>query len=273
MAIINVLDRLEPILIEIELNTFQINSHKSNANMANTGAILAYLFTNNSKNSTVRTVGQVATIGGLIYGSSERNNAANIQEKNIILISQIINIVERDGINIIRQEADTNNIRRFIELNLKTGKYLDLIVREYVSKIKSKGRLGKKNINLLMQANNIDVFNYKIRLNKIYKILEPNKQIPSIEQDFINATRQLNMDIIAKEGLYSKVIIITFILLGLISLQSLEYGGWFFIAGLLFWCINHYFPFFPETKKLKLAIDNFATKINSTCGINSINYR
>ena len=49
MIISNVLNRLEPILVEIELNSVQINQHKSNANMANTGAALAYLFTNNSK--------------------------------------------------------------------------------------------------------------------------------------------------------------------------------------------------------------------------------
>ena len=273
MAISNVLNRLEPKLVEIELNSVQINQHKSNANMANTGAALAYLFTNNSKNSTVRTVGQVATIGGLVYGGSQRSQAASIEGKNIILISQILDIVERDGINNIRQESDTNNIRRFIELNLKTGKHLDLIVMAYLSKIKSKGRLGKKNINLLIYANNIDVFSYKIRLNKIYKSLEPNKQIPQIEQDFINDTRLINIEKITKEGLYTRLIIFSFLLIGFVTVQSYNYGSWFIIGALIFWGINHYFPVFTETKKLKISVDAFAMKINSTCGINSINYK
>lgn len=273
MSISNVLSRLEPILVEIEFNSIQINQHKSNANMANTGAALAYLFTNNSKNSTVRTVGQVATIGGIVYGGYESNQAASIEGKNIVLISQILDIVERDGINNIRKESNTNYIRRFIELNLKTGKHLDLIVIAYLSKIKSKGRLGKKNINLLIHANNIDVFSYKIRLNNIYKGLEPSKQIPPIEQDFINDTRSINIEKITKEGLYSRLIIFSLMLIGFVSAQSYNYGSWFIIGGLIFWGINHYFPIFLETRKLKLAVDSFALKINSTCGINSINYR
>lgn len=273
MAISNVLNRLEPILVEIELNSVQINQHKSIANMAKTGAILAYLSTRNSKNSTIRTVGQVAAIGGFVYGSSQINQAASIEGKNIILISQILDAVEREGINNIRQEIDPNYIRRFIELNLKTGKQLDLIVMTYLSKIKSKGRLGKSNIKLLIHANNIDIFSYKIRLNKIYKSLEPNKQIPPIEQDFINDTRSISIEKITKEGLYTRLIIFSLLLIGFVSAQSYNYGILFIIGGLIFWGINHYFPFFPETKKLKLAVDAFTLKINSTCGINSINYK
>ena len=93
MLISNVLNRTEPILVEIELNSVQINQHNTNANMANTGAALSYLFTSNSKNSTVRTLGQVATIGGIVYGSSQKSQANSIERNNIILISQILNIV------------------------------------------------------------------------------------------------------------------------------------------------------------------------------------
>lgn len=273
MAILNVVDRLESILVEIELNSIHINQHKSNAHMANTGAAIAYLFTNNSKNSTIRTVGQLATIGGLVYGGSQRGQAASIEGKTIILISQILDIVERDGINNIRQESDTNCIRRFIELNLKTGKHLDLIVMAYLSKIKFKGRLGKKNIDLLFYASNIDVFTYKIRLNKIYKSLDPNKQIPQIEQDFLNDTRSINIEKLTNEGLYSRITIFTLLMIGILITQNYSFGSWFVIGSLIFWSINHYFPFLPETRKLKLAVDSFAMKLESTCGINSINYR
>jgi len=273
MLISNVLNRTEPILVEIELNSVQINQHNSNANMANTGAALSYLFTSNSKNNTVRTLGQVATIGGIVYGSSQKSQANSIERNNIILISQILNIVESEGINNIRQERDTNNIRRFIELNLKTGKYLDQIVVKYTSRFKSKGRLGKKNINILTNANNIDVFNHKLRLNKIYYQLDPTKQIQAIEQEFLNNVRSLNIDKIINEGLYSRVIIFSFILLGFFTIQSFNYSSWLIILGLLFWGINHYFPFFPETRKLKIGVDDFIAKITSTCGINSISYR
>jgi hypothetical protein len=156
---------------------------------------------------------------------------------------------------------------------LKTGKHLDLIVIAYLSKIKSKGRLGKKNINLLIHANDIDVFKLKIRLNRIYNILEPNKQIQPIEQVFINEKRSINIEMLNKEGLYSRIIIIMLLLIGFVSVQSYNWGIWFIISSLMFWGVNHYFPFFPETRKLKLAIDRLAHNISSTCGINSINYR
>jgi hypothetical protein len=273
MVISNVLNRTEPILVEIELNAVQINQHNSNANLANTGAALSYLFTSNSKNNTVKTLGQVATIGGLVYGSSQKSQANSIERNNIILISQILNIVESEGISNIRQERDTNNIRRFIELNLKTGKYLDQIVVKNTSRFKSKGRLGKKNINLLTNANNIDVFNHKLRLNKIYNQLDPTKRIETIEQEFLNNITPLSIDKIIKEGLYTRVIILLLIIIGFLTNQSFNYSSWLIIGGLLFWGINHYFPFFPETKKLKTAVDDFVNKINSTCGINGISYR
>jgi hypothetical protein len=273
MLISNVLNRTEPILVEIELNSVQINQHNTNANMANTGAALSYLFTSNSKNSTVRTLGQVATIGGIVYGSSQKSQANSIERNNIILISQILNIVESEGINNIRQERDTNNIRRFIELNLKTGKYLDHIVVKYTSRFKSKSRLGKKNILLLTNANNIDVFNHKLRLNKIYNQLDPTKRIESIEQEFLTKVSTLKIDKIIKEGLYTRVVIVSLIILGFVTIQSFNYSSWLIISGLLFWGINHYFPFFPETKKLKTVVDEFVNKINLTCGINGISYR
>ena len=272
MVILNILNRLEPILTQIELNSSQISQHKSNSNMANTAAALSYLFTNNSKNSSVRTIGQIATIGGLVYANSQNNQADNITGNNIILISQIINEVERDGINNIRQEPDLNYVRRFIELNLKTGKHLDPIVIRYLKVIKSKGRLGNKNINLLINANNIDIINCKIRLNKIYLSLDSKKQIPNIEADFIKNTNQLNTEKIVKEGLYSRIIIFTLIIVGVITIQKYEFGIWIIISGLFFWGVNHYFPFFSETKKLKLVIDEFSEKIKITCGINSISY-
>jgi hypothetical protein len=268
----NILNRLEPVLTQIELNSNQISQHQSNANMANTAAALSYLFTNNSRNSNVRTIGQIATIGGLVYANSQNNQAENITGNNIILISQIINEVERDGINNIRKESDLNNVRRFIELNLKTGKHLDPIVLRYLKVIKSKGRLGNKNINLLINANNIDIINYKIRLNKIYMSLEPKKQLPNIEGEFINNTSQLSIEKIAKEGMYCRIIIFSLIILGFVAIQKYEFGIWIILSGFLFWGINHYFPFFSETKRLKAAIDNFTDKIKLTCGINTINY-
>lgn len=273
MKILSVLNRLEPYIDTLEENKLKINGHKSNARIANTGAALAYLFTNNSENSTVKTFGRIATVGGLAYGYSEQNNATNITSSNINIISKIIEIVESEGINFVRQENDANLLKRFIVLNLKTGKHLDELVLENISRIKNKGRLGKKNIDLLLNLNYYDVFNYKLRLNSIYKKLDTAKLIQDIEEKYSIEKQEINVDKLLKEGLYSRIIIITFIVLGLLPYQSNNLNKILIIIGLLFWLINHYFPLFPQTKKLKIAVDNFTNNINSTCGIISINYK
>jgi hypothetical protein len=273
MSIINVLNKLEPILHEIELNTIQINQHTSNANMAKTGAALTYLITDNSKNSNIRTIGQVASIGGLVYANSHQNQANGIESKNLLLISKILDLVEREGMNYIKLEKDTNIIGRFIQLNLNTGKHLDLIVLKYSSRIKSKGRLGKKNINILINAINIDAFNCKLRLNRIYKILDSSKQIPSLGKEFTNDTKLINIDKVIQEGLHTRLIIFSLLFFGIFTIQFYQISVLLIFFGLLFWGINHYFPFFSETRKLKQTIDNFIIKLNLTCQINTLYYR
>ena len=149
MMLSDVIQRIEPILTEIEMNSVQSDVHGSNARMANTAAMLSYLFTSNSKNSTVRTVGQVATVGGLLYGNSQRNQANAYQQKNAVLISQAIGMIEREGIPVIRQERNVDLIRRFLQINLNIGQHLDNLVTKFISGLTYKGHLGKSNIYLL----------------------------------------------------------------------------------------------------------------------------
>lgn len=234
MKILSVLNKLEPYIDTLEENKLKINNHKSNARIANTGATLAYLFTNNSDNNTVKTLGRIATVGGLVYGYSEQNNAINITTNNITIISEIIKTVENEGINFVRQENDINLLQRFIVLNLKTGKYLDDLVIENISSIKNKGRLGKNNINMLLNLNNYDVFNYKLRLNYIYIKLDTTKPIQNIEELYKIDKQGINIDKLVQEGLYTRMIIITLIILGLIPFQSNNSNKILIVVGILF---------------------------------------
>jgi hypothetical protein len=274
MSVSAVIQRLEPILTEIEMNSIQSDVHGSNARMANTAAALSYLFTSNSKNSTVRTVGQVAIVGGLLYGNSQRNQANAYQQKNAILISQAIGMIELEGIPVIRQERNVDLIRRFLQINLTLGQHLDNLVTRFVSGLTYKGHLGKSNIHLLYHVNNIDLISYKLRLNHIYRVLDSGKQLGHIEKDFVESRQYLNIDKIAKEGLIARIIIISLVVLGFVLIQRNEQAGSYVIlAGLLFWLGNHFFPFFPETRKLRTAVNVFLGNLKGTLGIRGINFK
>jgi hypothetical protein len=273
MSLTNVLNQLEPILNEIELNFIEINKHTSNANTAKTAAVFTYFITDNSKSNNIRTIGQVASIGGLVYANSQQNHANGIESKNLLLISKILNLVESDGMNFIKLEKDTNIIRRFLQLNLNTGKHLDLIVLKYFSRIKSKGRLGKKNINLLFNTNNIDAFDCKLRLNRIYKNIDSSKQIPALGKEFANDIKLINIDKVIKEGFYTRLIIFFLFIFGIFTIHIFYFSIFLILFGFIFWAVNHYFPFFTETRKLKKVTDKFILKLNSTCHINSLNYK
>jgi len=274
MPLSDVIQGLEPILRDIEMNSVQSDVHGSNARMANTAAMLSYLFTSNSKNSTVRTVGQVATVGGLLYGNSQRNQANAYQQKNVILISQAIDMIEREGIPVIRQERNVDLIRRFLQINLNIGHHLDNHVTKFISSLTYKGHLGKSNIYLLYHVNDIDLISYKLRLNQIFQLLDSSKQLGQIERDFTNSRQFLSIDKIAKEGLIAKVIIISLVVLGFVLIQRNEQAGpYVILAGLLFWLGNHFFPFFPETRKLRNVVNAFLRNIKSTLGMRGINFK
>jgi len=274
MSVKAVIQKLEPILTGIEMNSVQADVHGSNARTANTIAALSYLFTSNSKNSTTRTIGQVAAVGGLVYGNSQRNQENAYQQKNTILIGQAINLIEREGIVIIRQERNVDVIRQFIDLNLKLGHQLDMILGRYISSLSFKGHLGKPNIQLLFNLNNIDLISYKLRLNKIFQLLDSGKQIGNLEQDFIQSRQYLNVDKIIREGLIARGIILGLVIGGLVLIQrDGQSGVYIFLCGLLFWLANQFFPLFPETRKLRGVVRSFIGNIKGTLGIRSISFK
>ena len=53
------IDALDSMLRDIEANNQKIISHKNTARLATTGAVIAYLFTNDSKSKTTKTLGHV----------------------------------------------------------------------------------------------------------------------------------------------------------------------------------------------------------------------
>ncbi|NBP57903.1 hypothetical protein EBU71_15460, partial [bacterium] len=77
-----------------------------------------------------------------------------------------------------------------------------------------------------------------------------------------------------REGFIARGIILALVIAGLVLIQRDEQAGaYVFFGGLLFWLANHFFPFFPETRKLKAAVRSFIANIKGTLGIRSISFK
>ena len=273
MALSTFLYKIEPMVVELEKNSNQINHFKNVAQMANTASIFTYLFTNNSKNKTVKTIGQVATIGGLVYGYSQNSKASTIEQDNIIILESIISNYETSGISNVQIEIDTNLKIKFLELILRANRYSDLLTTSYLSKINSKGLLGTQNQTLFLNIISLDVFNQKLRLLNIFKKIDSLKKIPQLEYEFKQNIAIIDTVKLKNEGLATRVIIITLVASGILINSSSVLGTYFIIAGFLFWGINHYFPLFSETKKLRKAFNNLSNNIKVTIGITNLTFQ
>jgi hypothetical protein len=257
------LSKIELMVVELEKNSNQIDHFRNVADLVKTASIFTYLFTNDSKNKTVKTVGQVATVGGLVYGYSQNSKAATIEQNNIIILESIISNYETSGIQKIK----------FLELILRANRYSDTLTLSYLSKINSKGLLGTQNQTLFLNMVSLDVFNQKLRLLNLFKKIDSSKKIPKIDYEFNQLVSQIDIAKLKNEGITTRVIIITLVALGVIINSSSVLGTWFMIAGLLFWGTNHYFPLFSETKKLRNAFRILSNNFKATSGITSLTFQ
>jgi hypothetical protein len=124
-----VIFRLEDLLKRIEYNRGQAQQHRSNANLANAGAAITYLLTSGSKRRTVRTAGDVVALGGVLYGSSQRNQASNLDAQNNTLIDSGLSDIETEGLSRLRSEPNPDAKRRFLELVLRLGIQVDAVIK------------------------------------------------------------------------------------------------------------------------------------------------
>jgi hypothetical protein len=267
------LSKIEPMVLDLEKNYNQINHHRNVADMAKTASILTYIFTNDSKNKTVKTIGQVASVGGLVYGYSQNSKASNIEHNNIIILETIISNYETTGIQIAINETDTNLKIKYLELILRANRYSDILTSSYLSKINSKGLLGTQNQTLFLNLISLDVLNQKLRLLNLFKSIDSSKKTPLIDHEFNQNISIIDTEKLRREGMVSRAIIITLIALGLLINSSTIFGTFFIIAGFLFWGFNHYFPLFSETKKLRNAVKKLSINFKMITGISSLTFQ
>ena len=246
---------LQDLVNRIEANNLQSQQHRSNANLANVGAALAYLLTSGSKKRTVRTAGEVVALGGVLYGGSQRNQASNLDSQNNLLIDSALSVIELQGLSKLRLESNPDAVRRFLELTLRLGVQVDEVIKSQGSRLKNKSLLGRTNQQLLLNAANIDIVRNKLRLNKIFGQIDRTKTFPDVINAFTRQISAIAVVNLQKEGLYTKIIIGVLVVLGLILANVNSSAAMLIWVGIGFWAINHFFPVFPQTRKLKNAIN------------------
>lgn len=264
------LSKVEPSVLEIENNSNEIATYRNIASIAKTASILTYIFTSDSKNKSVKTIGQVASLGGWIYGYSQNSKASNLERKNINLVESVLDQYDQEGIKLVRSEYDTNRLRKFLELILRANRYADSLLPANFSIVKSKGCLGEKNQKLLMNLLNIDVFNQKLRFLNLFQQIDSSKRFPLIERNFRHNISMINPLKLKQEGAIARTIIFSLILIGIALTKYTPLSSYIAIAGILFWGVNHYLPLFSESRKLKAAIKNLTNEFNLTIGISSL---
>jgi len=270
LYLINSLNQLETCVIEIESQLIQIDNHNSNANMASAGSAAAYFLTSDSKNKMVKTIGQVAAIGGMMYSANQRSKANSLESIATLNIGKAINLLERDCKPYIRNEKNIDTIRTFLEMTLRLGASIDVILKKTINKLKWTGHLGQKNQSVLLNVYQIDIINKKLKHNNTLNFIDHNIRLIDPSVKFSNQTNSIDKEKMKKEGLWIRLIIFSLIIIGGILANQNDAGQYFIFAGLGLWAFNHFFPIFPETKKLRTAVKTFNNELGATVGIKRI---
>lgn len=246
--------RLEDILNRIEANSAEAERRRASANLANAGAAIAYLLTAGSRRRAVRTAGEVVALGGVLYGSTQTNQAGNLDAENNRLIDSALSVIEMEGISRLRSEGSPDVKRRLVELVLRLGGQVDNVIRRQGDRMKNMSLLGKHNQQMLLSAVNVDIIRNKLRLNRIYSQIDHTKVFPEYGSEFSRRVSGIDATKLQKEGLYSKLIIGACVVLGFLLASAIPFAVVLVLIGAGFWGVNHFAPFFPETRKLKNAL-------------------
>ncbi|MEI7728107.1 MAG: hypothetical protein WCO56_00935 [Verrucomicrobiota bacterium] len=261
---------LQDILNRIEANSGQAQQHRSNATLANAGAAITYLLTSGSKRRTVRTVGGIAALGGVLYGSSQSNQAANLDAQNNTLMDSGLSVIELEGLSNLRSETNPDAVHRFLELVLRLGAQVDDVIKRQGSRMKNMSLLGRSKQQLLLDALHIDIIANKLRLHRIYNQIDRTKTFPDYAGEFTRKVSGINAAKLQKEGLYARIIIGVLVVLGIILTNASPAAAALLLVGLGFWGFNHFFPVFPETKKLRNALNTLIDGLQNQPTIHSL---
>lgn len=268
------IQHLDDIINQIQNNNVEISSFDSNAKSAMTGAAAAYLLTNNSKNQTTRTLGQLAAVGGVVYGSNQRNKSNELKYKNLQLLSNSIQIMNNNSLTSFQSETNFQTKHNFLLKLMAISNYLDSYVLNYCNSIKSKNIIFSNGQNLLMSLEIHEIFYLKIKLNAFINRIDSSICKNSFVHNYTQLNRSIDANKLKSEGIIIMTIIILCLLAGIAIIQNsnISTGTFLLLMAPIIYFIHTFFPFLKESKKLKSNSKYFINEITKTTSISNINF-
>ena len=245
---------LQDILGRIQSNNTQSQQYKNNAAMAGAGAAAAILLTSGSKKQSVRTIGNLAALGGVLYGNNQSNKAALLDAQNIQLISGALGIVESQGVQHVQRRSDpTNTVCQFVEVLLRLGLQVDGMLKRNAGRIKNRGILTNANQELLLNAECVDIVQNKLRLNRIITQIDRKINIKDYAAEFKQDILGIDRGLLRKQSIYTIAVIWALLISGILLGNVHQSAVAIFLAGLVLYAVNSFFPLFSEPRKLRKA--------------------
>ena len=84
----------------------------------------------------------------MIFSANQRSKANSTEYLALLNMGKSINIMERECKPFIRTEKNVDTIRNFLEILLRFGNTIDVLLKKTINKLKWKGILGKNKIIL-----------------------------------------------------------------------------------------------------------------------------
>ena len=269
------IDALDSMLHDLEANNQKIISHKNTARLATTGAVIAYLFTNDSKSKTTKTLGQVASVGGLLYRSSEINKAKQVEVHNLEILNNATHKITSYGYEDYKKERNANNKNEYLTKVLHISHHLDMAVNKENKRIVGLSTLLEKNRIRLMNLPNEIVYNLKLQLLENLREIDPSIKGENIVTNYNNNIDKINNDKLKKETIMILTSIIIILMIGVVLVFNEAYTGWGFvilIISFILYIVHTYFPWLNETRKLRDSIKTFFNEIENVQSITTIKY-
>lgn len=246
--------RLDELMRSIESNSAAAQEHRSRAGLASTGALLALLLTSGSRSETTRTVGNLAAAGGFLYGAHQGNRAATLDAQSMGLVDSALGLVEAEGLRSVRVDPLHEARRRFVELVMRLSGHVDAALERYGPGLARLNMLRSKNRDLMLHATHVDIVRSKLRMNRALTGIDGSVAFPDHEGTFQRSVAGLDAAQLSREAHTCLAIIVGSLLLGVAFAEVKPIGSLFLLVGLCFWALNHWFPVFPQMRRLKASV-------------------
>ena len=268
---------LAQLLQTIDSNLNLASSHKTNASVAKTAAVAAYLLTNNSTNKTTRTLGQLGAAGGLIYGSGESNKANNLKQQNLSLVQTGVKLVTEKASQPYQMETVRSAKEAFLVKALEISRHLDVYVLEHLSQVSRMHTLTNTNRSRLLNLQNEYVFAMKLNLNRFFQSVDHSVDGSGSLHAYRVAISNLDMQKLKKETTVMTACILGTGMVGSVLLFSensnnVNAGVVVLITSIALYIIHVFYPVTTETKKLRLAVNSFKDGLKRTTQITSLHF-